>query len=572
MFNILKKNMINTILDIQCINTYQINNELLLFSNEFFYKQEKVFKMNAYSSPYLKHFIISRNYNTKLTEFLIDPNLNYNIFNSFEQIKDNNITNYKFNGLLKILYKKNFKTHEVTLNNYGFNGLLKKIFLLTQKANPYLGVSTTENNKIIRNGFCVNENINLYHLKNLIFNKFDSNNSNFESKKFIKDDTLNLKVLSLDENIIYKRLNLNLNREKNFLYNNNNWSISSSSNEDEDMINKRLNNELDINTTINTLSISSSSNEDENMINKRLNNELDRNTTINTLFIDSFSNQNNISDIFNLNVKFSDSRDVLNINILDKLHSNLDAFIYTNESSFSNIGGNLDTKEKSIVFNQKKSNIILIRDINTEQYIIKNANISVYKNKPNLYLRNLNIPVYDGSTFFIEDDNASSPNPLINYLQKIKKNHKNDDDALIFCFNILKQYNHINNENLSIYLSLFNTNYKIYDKNMSIVDNIIIQNYKTDKLSKDVIKDIRAFNIYVCQHKYKETNELLNKYNLDNNVINKKVNKDFLKIIFALGWNILDDNNLDTSDLDTSDLDTSDSDNIDVDDYDYDYD
>jgi hypothetical protein len=170
--------------------------------------------------------------------------------------------------------------------------------------------------------------------------------------------------------------------------------------------------------------------------------------------------------------------------------------------------------------------------------MIVSANIFLSNHKKNklLSLSNINILVDDGSTFFVEDERKMSPNLLINYLQKIKKNNKSDD-SLIFCFNILKLYNHINNENLSIYLNLFNYNSDTWDKNPSIGDNIILRSYKNDKLSKD---DIRKFNSYVCQHQYKEANELLNKYNSDNK-INKKVNKDFLKIIFELGWSILDE-------------------------------
>jgi len=441
----------------------QYCNELSLLS----YNNDLIFTNQTY---YKDFYFKNNNYN-----FFNFLNKNYNVIN----IKEN-ITNYK---------------------DYKFNGLLYKIYNQNKIENPNLNLLRlimTENNKFLMNGFL-------------------SNNFLFGNKEFVSKQKINRSSF---------HLNLDLKNEtdegKKFQkFNNQNWSISSSSNEDELMINKRLNEQLDTNT----LSTSSSS------------------------FTDVF----NLSNIWNTNLK-----------LLEKLHLNLDKFIYSDNSSFSQIGGNLDTPEKIFIyFNKKKSHIIIIKNPVIEKYMIVSANIFLSNHKKNklLSLSNINILVDDGSTFFVEDERKMSPNLLINYLQKIKKNNKSDD-SLIFCFNILKLYNHINNENLSIYLNLFNYNSDTWAKNPSIGDNIILRSYKNDKLSKDVTDDIRKFNSYVCQHQYKEANELLNKYNSDNK-INKKVNKDFLKIIFELGWSILDEDvDYDYSISDYSDYDYSGSDYV----------
>lgn len=167
--------------------------------------------------------------------------------------------------------------------------------------------------KIYNQNKIENPNLNLLRLimtKNnkFLMNGFLSNNFLFGNKEFVSKQKINRSSF---------HLNLDLKNEtdegKKFQkFNNQNWSISSSSNEDELMINKRLNEQLDTNT----LSTSSSS------------------------FTDVF----NLSNIWNTNLK-----------LLEKLHLNLDKFIYSDNSSFSQIGGNLDTPEKRFIyFNKKK--------------------------------------------------------------------------------------------------------------------------------------------------------------------------------------------------------------------------
>jgi hypothetical protein len=154
------------------------------------------------------------------------------------------------------------------------------------------------------------------------------------------------------------------------------------------------------------------------------------------------------------------------------------------------------------------------------------------------HLKDINITVHNGSNFFRDNRSDENPNLLINYLIDIKQSNKSND-SLIFCFNILKLYNHINNENLYIYLNLFNTNSTFYFNNNLILTNTIIKT-NLDHLDKDLIKDINSFYYYVSEYKYKKANELLNKYNSDND-IHKKVNKYFLKLIFVLGYNFFYD-------------------------------
>jgi hypothetical protein len=450
-----------------------------------------------------------------------------------EYLKNDLIITQTFNSLEGILLKKIYLNYELNnknyIYNYSFIGIHNKIKTPIYNFNAiyYRQNSSIFLAKNYKFGQIINLNIKQY--KHINFYKKKSEFlSLFKDLKIQYYEAAAGTPFKIQNHInlfdvAIQQIELNFKQEYNNLKKTNTIflpffnrsstrndalsSISSSSFENEDMINKRL----DKNKKVKTLSISSSSFEDEDMINKRLNKELDRNTTINTLFIDSSSNQNN-RIIFKKN-----------------LNQELNKFIKENSLSFYK--------------NKQKNGYIVVRNLNMpsmqlkDYYEVISYSFTDLPNNPysiqnSSLLRNLNIPVYDGSTFFIEDDNASSPNLLINYLQKIKKNHKNDDDALIFCFNILKQYNHINNENLFIYLNLFNTNIRAVIQN--VPNHVVILEQKILTFPKNILNtseltDLKIFNEYLYTNKYREANNMLNKYN---STLSK--NKEFNFIILRL--------------------------------------
>ena len=323
-------------------------------------------------------------------------------YNDKSKKKSNNVL---FNETNNKNYFKYFRTED---NNKTFN----KNIQLANKYKKEGGVTDNNKGKINRFSIPYNKKINYFKLANQKFGTLDNYFTN-------KD---------------YNIRDINNNKRKNNLYNDNNQYVSLQLNKNTKVENKKIRNNKNIqkqkkyNNIINIEKTNDDKYENKYLLYSNLEQNRQTNLKLNKLIKERLNNNNYIK--INRNKEKSkltikDLETYKNTNIVDNnnINKNEENKINTNEPiSYAYL---IDEKLKKSINNNKDKNININNNSNNNNYIIQSQNINNNNNKHNDNIKDnkFKININNISNYSIKNNCLNINNSLV---QNKKKENKND--------------------------------------------------------------------------------------------------------------------------------------------------
>ena len=423
------------------INNYnQINNEM----NENKENTSKISNKNPPSKVVKINFS-----NSRKNSFINNNNINNLNQSNQEKSSSNNSTNEKLEEQTK-------RNTELNKNLFNIN------------TNNNLKINSTiipQNNNIIPN-----TNIN-NNLNNNINNQININNeNNFGSKKTKKPN-------------FKKRITIGLDKEKDFLFednnninnviNNNNIANTNNINDNNNMYSNNFMNQNNIRDNTNNININ-------NNINTNLNNNIPNNNILNNVNVNNFNNNNIPNNITNNNV---------NTGINNKQLENKD------------IKNNVKIKEKRALKMNKKRITMAIDSFDSENIfsddiILENPQNQLIQDNSNINNNNNKINQNSNQIYPIKQykDYNSNVNEELKYVEpNISAQNKNIN------YTNYEKYLKYNNINISLSEKKYNIN---IDNNVNVLNNNnISQTVSKNQLNDTLLNNLENYNKYNKSYK-----------------------------------------------------------------------